>query len=151
MLQITITKAFNLKLLRQPDRAGHRYYLVRNGETALYVGRSKTPLDRLWQHMGWRGLSMRKVADQSRLGQLIDTNMPESFRWTITLFTQSDCEPLILQHISSERLQKLYSAADQTTLLAITEQALIDEYHPQLNQHTVTYDLNAHQSERYTG
>jgi hypothetical protein len=77
----------------------------------------------------------------SKLGHSIATNTPQSFRWTLRLFTQDDCEVFLLQHLTPEYLHQLRSdPAKKTTLLAFTEQALIDEFHPRLNLRMVTYD-----------
>jgi hypothetical protein len=68
-------------------------YVVHDGANALYVGKSKNVIMRLWSHLGteihggWPGFGNRA----SDLGRMIEANLPESRAWTIDLLTLEDC------------------------------------------------------------
>jgi hypothetical protein len=91
MLQFTIKQAMDGAY----NTSGYYIYLYRDGETVFYVGRSQSPLDRLMQH-----LALDDRGYGSSLGDIILDNLPESWEWTIELYTLAECLPFIEQHKS---------------------------------------------------
>ncbi len=148
MLEMTLSQALTNAWRwrsRQPDMADHCFYVIYDGQAALYVGQSVLPLRRLQQHLGKQG-AVRK----SPLGWAI-TDALSVRAWAVKFFTLDDCAPLVVQHIPIARYQQLRdNPTMQPSLHLLTEQALIDEYHPRLNRNYVlTYDSAAASHERY--
>ncbi len=69
MFQCTIKDA----LEQRHETSGHYLYLVRDSDTVLYVGMSRSPLDRLQEHLGISGHQLN-----SRLGDVFSDNLPSS-------------------------------------------------------------------------
>jgi predicted GIY-YIG superfamily endonuclease len=85
-------------------------YVVREEATALYIGRSKDPIYRLWQHFNQRG--------GAGLGIFYQEYKDESLEWDIDLYTVAECETLL-----QTRLQEAWKA----------ELSMIEHFHPSLN------------------
>jgi len=90
-------------------------YLIRDGETALYVGRSLHPLKRLHQHLFsesyWRGGGSRK------LRKLLEEHMRETRNWVVEVFNLDDCATFVAQYrpdhyewLQSQRVGEHYGA-----------------------------------------
>lgn len=90
MISLTIKEAVEQTI----DTTDHYLYLYRDGDVIFYVGRSISPLDRNLEHMG---LSHRSLADQ--LGHVIRDNRPDSWNWTLELYTLEECISLIQQRM----------------------------------------------------
>ncbi len=129
MLQISMKDALDEDTYQ--DAKHHYLYLYRDGETALYVGRSYDPIERLRQHMG-QGRAI--AADQ--VGDIIQDNLPASLAWTVELFTLADCLPLVARYMPGSHQH--YTACldrpeQQQELAKVAETAMIDHYRPCLN------------------
>lgn len=107
------------------DTRGHRLYLVRDGETVLYVGQSRDPIDRLFGHFGYGTWGMR---GPSRLGQLIMANLPEARAWVIDILTPADCEPIM--QASRPGIYEWYARAVHPELLPIVERWIKEKSPP---------------------
>jgi len=72
---------------------GESLYMVRDGETLLYIGISKANIANRW--LGYRGHVYRnhngELTGTSTIGQVVADNMPESLTWTMELWTVNDC------------------------------------------------------------
>jgi len=90
MLEFTIEKALEGDI----DTNDHYLYLYRDGSTVLYIGRSSSPLQRLYEHLG-KG-DFRDIP--SHVGKTIIDNLPLSLSWSLLLLTLADCEPLVRLH-----------------------------------------------------
>lgn len=135
MITATIGELLDGKL-DDLDRRGHRLYLVRDGETVFYIGKSRNPIDRLWQHLGLAltGGVLWSEYFMSQLGHLVKANLPEARSWQVELLTLEECTPVVLERMPylagrwESWCQKLPdSAADDA------EQALIELHGPCLN------------------
>ncbi len=107
------------------ELAGHALYLVGDGETVFYIGRSRDPVGRMWQHLGLTLTGGQLWSDYclSPLGHLVKANLPEARDWRIELLTPAECEPVI--HEMNPHF-KHWDAAG-------AEQALIWHWRPCLN------------------
>jgi hypothetical protein len=93
MLEMTIADVLKRDI---PPYDDHYLYIVRDGETVFYVGRSLDPVSRLHEHIcGGR-------RDVSYLGQLIrrcarEANLfaAPALEWQVELLTLADCKPYI--------------------------------------------------------
>jgi len=97
-----------------------RIYIVRDGETVFYIGKSSRGISaRLEQH----------IEGYSRLGNLIANNWPGSGAWQVELVDQADCLPAIRAAIPG------YARDSSESTLAIdtAEKALIRLMRPYLN------------------
>ena len=127
MLQLTIQEA----LAGMLETTDHALYLYRDGDTVFYIGRSTSPLERLWEHLG-QGAYTRRI---SPLGALILRHAPHSLLWQMELRTVAECEELVRQYrpeyhewyLQQMKKHLTYEAAE------VAEEALIEHYHPCLN------------------
>lgn len=85
-------------------------YVVREETTTLYIGRSKDPIYRLWQHFNQKG--------GAALGTFYQEHKDESLAWDIDLYTLADCDILL-----QKRLREAFHA----------ELSMIEHFHPALN------------------
>ncbi len=118
----------------------HYLYLYRDGDTIFYVGRSVQPLERLLQHLG-RALPYAPDA----VGLVIQENMPESLRWTIDLYTLSDCQEAVKAYQPESVTafgRYLAQGAMRKEAMMIAEEALIWQCRPHLNQQNATWYSN---------
>ena len=87
MITATIGELLSGKLDKM-DTGGHYLYLVRDGETILYVGKSRDVIERLRGHLGDGGWVFY---GPSQLGEMIRVNLPQSRGWEVVLLTPADC------------------------------------------------------------
>lgn len=119
MITTTIGDVIN-DTVKGDEGAAFKVYVVRDGETVFYVGKSRNnPVERLWQHLALIGPNH----GPSELGQLIKDNAPDSHAWQVELRTVADCEPFIRQEFPVHRL------FDSD----LAERAMIRTLHPCLN------------------
>ena len=86
MIKVTIQEALSKRLKTD----GHYVYLYRDDDTVFYVGQSRHPLRRFYQHMGkYRGSYSDSVGD------FIIENQPESLNWQIEIYTLEECRPFM--------------------------------------------------------
>lgn len=96
-------------------------YIVRDGETVLYVGKTRwySLHHRMQMHLGRSGPSKTP----SNLGKHILENLPASNQWQVDIFSLGDINAF-LQHVGVVRkVRKLETA----------EQVMIIYHHPLLN------------------
>lgn len=127
MLEFTIEEALDGNI----DTNDHSLYLYRDGSTVFYVGRSISPLQRLYEHLGKGDFS----DIPSPLGKTILDNLPLSLGWTLLLFTVADCEPLVVVHRPEYHdwyLQQMNRHLAREAA-EVAEEALIEHYQPYLN------------------
>ncbi len=118
MMTITVADVIN-DTLAESGWGSFSVYAFRDGDYVLYVGKAEQNIiDRLEDHLG---LSFRP---ESQIGQLIDDNAPESYRWKIDLFTMGDCQPIVTKHFPTAKVIDIMTA----------ERAMIAELHPPLNR-----------------
>src|SRR5579859_2235963 len=119
----------------QQETRMHFLYLVRDGDTVLYAGRSFNPIERLRQHMGIDDSFYR--TDTDRIGRLFFYEKPESLEWQVEMYTIADCLSSVRRHIISQfpfYTEQLYlSEVGIQGAISFAEQALIQEHHPCLN------------------
>lgn len=73
----------------------YRLYVIRDGDTILYVGLSRDPFYRLREHMG---LGDEYAAPEpSRIGDLIIRFLPDSLSWTVDLYQLTDCTSYVAE------------------------------------------------------
>lgn len=102
MLLLTIKEALESSAERTE---GQCLYLYRDEDTIFYVGRSIHPLERLKQH----------VLRTDAIGSLILDNMPESFLWTMEIWTVQELRPDVHMDIP---LQDIYAASLEMDFIA---------------------------------
>jgi hypothetical protein len=127
MLEFTIEKALEGNI----DTTDHYLYLYRDESTVLYIGRSTSPLQRLYEHLG-KG-EFRDIP--SPLGKTIIVNLPLSLGWSLLLLTIADCEPLVRLHRPEFHEWYLQQMKRRLAREAaeVAEESLIDHYQPCLN------------------
>jgi len=127
MLEFTIEKALEGDI----DTNDHYLYLYRDGSTVLYIGRSSSPLQRLYEHLG-KG-DFRDIP--SHVGKTIIDNLPLSLSWSLLLLTLADCEPLVRLHRPEYHEWFLQQMKHRLAREAseVAEESLIDHYQPCLN------------------
>jgi hypothetical protein len=105
----------------------HYLYMIADGETWLYIGRSAHPVERVYEHLGfsWRG-------GRSPLGQAIARNLPQASTWQIQFLTLADCEPYVGEHETID-LESYHDPAHLDLAIEAAEQALLLHFHPLLN------------------
>ena len=75
--------------LRDKRFAEAKIYLVRDGSTVFYIGKSDSDvIERLRTHLGFEFRGRRSRSD---LGELIEANIPESESWNVELYTPDEC------------------------------------------------------------
>lgn len=92
MIAITFRDFYNERY-NEPDD-GYSIYVIKDGETALYVGMSRVSVYGRWFGFGghmMHGKGGYPVAVSDTISQRIETNYPESADWIIELWTVSDC------------------------------------------------------------
>ncbi len=104
-------------------------YMVKADGKVLYIGQSGSVYDRLETHLGldWRG-------DRSYLGRYVYEHLPQSRRWTVSLYSLSELEEIVVPWFRDQGAdwytRAIYRArADRT----FVENALIDIYKPVIN------------------
>jgi hypothetical protein len=124
------------KFLESPivELEPHTYiYVFRDGDTILYVGQSISIIDRISSHLGesWH-------ASPSQIGELVQSNHPESLSWLIELYTLDDCT----EAVSQTPYVSFYGSPRCTIegRIDMAERAMIGKYHPCLN---VQYNQDA--------
>ena len=133
MISTTIQEALKMDSSEFED---HYLYLVRDGETVFYVGRSKNLLNRLGQVFGYTS-----PIDTMELRYLYMDNLPQSNAWVFEAFTLSDCEEEVMEYernysrnFNKERYRKRYYDPERLeTSMKIAQQVLILKYKPCLN------------------
>jgi predicted GIY-YIG superfamily endonuclease len=88
-------------------------YLIRDGNTVIYIGKSRNPLKRLFQHFG----------HLSRPSLFYLDYKPYARHWTVELYTIEECE-----EVTGKRCRSMANA----------EIAMIQHFHPCAN---TTYNL----------
>ncbi len=108
---------------------GYPLYLVRDGTTVFYVGRSSDPASRL------RGGHLNP-SERSKLGILIKQHLPLSLDWTLELFEIAECGAIVAQWQPNE-YQRFQTYRDDERYCwvsrDIAERAMIACYHPCFN------------------
>jgi hypothetical protein len=94
-------------------------YIVQDGDSVFYVGKSQDILDRLVAHMGCHA----RFSGPSRLGRFILDNAPDSGDWTITALTVDEVAAIAKTQFSEHSYR-----VDQA------EQVLIAGLRPALNR-----------------
>ena len=105
----------------------HYLYMIADAETWLYIGRSRGPVERLYEHLGfsWRG-------GRSFVGQVISRNLPHASAWRVQLLTLADCESYVREHKTMD-LQRYRDPTHLDLAIDAAEQALLLHLHPVLN------------------
>ena len=127
MLDLTLEKA----LEGNADTSDHYLYIYQAGPTILYIGRSTSPLQRLYEHLGQGDFHNAP----SSLGRTILDNLPFSLNWRLLLLTIADCEPFVRQHrpeFHEWYIQQLKRRLAREAT-GVAEESLIDHYQPCLN------------------
>jgi hypothetical protein len=101
MIKATIGNLLDGQLDGHEDTLGCVIYVVRDGDLVLYVGKAAGVIGRLWSHLGestwgWTGIS--------RLGRLIQANLPAARYWQIELMTGEDCLLALKEYTDYEYL-----------------------------------------------
>lgn len=99
-------------------------YIIRDGESVLYVGRAVNVLKRLREHIG-----SSKQSSLDYIGDLVWANMPASKQWQIEVLTIEDCMPMVREQYQAYRNDISLLASAKTA-----EQALITFYQPSANE-----------------
>lgn len=106
----------------------YRLYVIRDGDTILYVGLSRDPFYRLQEHTGLGDGDV--AAEPSRIGDLIVRFLPDSLTWDVDLYTLDDCTPYVAQiakggylHMYEENKESL---PGEKWCMEIAEEALIE-------------------------
>lgn len=86
------------------DTEGHHIYMVRDGDTIFYVGKSRCPVSRLLGHCGRGDWTFDGV---SQLGRLIRCNWPVSRFWQVELLTVSDCNAYSVENAEDRLIFEL--------------------------------------------
>lgn len=90
---------------------GYELYLVRNGEAkVMYIGISRDSVWHRWfgggpSHMDTDGTG--RVYGKSYLGEVIERRFPDSWEWTIELWTKEDCLQVLTPEFSGRDPNKL--------------------------------------------
>lgn len=115
MITVTIGSILAKKVA---DTLGHLIYVIRDANLVFYVGQSRRDvLTRFGEHM----------QKPSRLGQLIQLNLPASEAWAVDFYELADCAAFVRQK-SLFALQ-----AWQHFDMDMAEQAMIQAMRPVLN------------------
>lgn len=169
MLQMTIADVLKRTV---PPYDDHYLYILRDGETVFYVGRSFDPVGRLHEHIygGRSGISylghlIRRCAREANLFAA------PALEWQVELLTLADCKPYIDRYrpnaftsfrVPWEQIVSPPPFSDpywHNEAIAIAEGVLIEHYRPCLNvannsnasplppQYQLTSAKNAHASE----
>ena len=89
MIRLTIKEAIKFTgVIEEPCTL----YMVRDGETVFYIGKSGSPINRILQHMGLAD----HFAATSPIGRCILANAPESDEWLFEMYTVDDCAPFFV-------------------------------------------------------
>lgn len=69
-------------------------YVIRDGDTILYIGKARSVGDRLLAHFGksWRG-------SNSGFGPFYAEHQDKQDDWQIDLYGLRDCQPIVMQHL----------------------------------------------------
>lgn len=113
----------------------YRLYVVRDGDTTLYVGLSRDPFYRLQEHTGLGDGDV--AAEPSRIGDLILRFLPDSLAWDVDLYTLDDCTSYVAQ-IARGGYLALYEEnkgrlSAEKWCMEIAEEALIEVLRPCIN------------------
>ncbi len=81
-------------------------YVVREGDTVLYVGKADRMClrDRLHWHLG------EGLAGISSLGDLIKANEPDSYQWQVQVLSVEECNELLHAHGDPHTRRKVNTA-----------------------------------------
>lgn len=102
-------------------------YVVREGETILYVGRSSDPERRLREHFGqpWR-------SSGSAISVLFEQYPEEALAWQVDVYTLGECQPYVVSYL--HRLPEVYrDPAHYEESMRDAEIAMILHLRPCLN------------------
>lgn len=135
MIQTTVQKALDHEVEGYKVNGllvGYTLYLVRDGETVFYIGKSMEPLHRLQYHLGrtWNEV-------YSALGECIVANAPASYEWTVELWKPEECVEFVRERylfISSQMADMVTETFTRTLDRDIAEEALIYRFRPCLNK-----------------
>jgi hypothetical protein len=134
MIVTTVKAALDFQVEGYSTNGLHeRYplYLVRDGDVIFYIGQSRSPLNRLQEHMGETsrgGLSM--------LGMLIKAQAPASYEWTYELRKPVECIEYAEEYYRSlfpDAVSLFTDTFRETLDLDEAEIALIYHFKPCLN------------------
>ena len=93
---------FKVKDIFSGKVGGSGIYVFRDGKTVLYIGKAEQDLyARLMKHLG-------RYGEQSRIGQLIQVNSPESHEWSIDVYWNEH-----LSQLEFDLIQKLTPALNE--------------------------------------
>ena len=131
-------KAFTISLHaaltgEHADPPPYSLYVVRDGETVFYVGKTRQIEARLALHLEHRSL----------IGTLITRNKPQSDAWQVDLIAAEDCQDIVraifppVKDISADEVAAFFGHPPPDSPRAVSvekaERALIRFLHPCLN------------------
>lgn len=143
MIEATVGELLDGDL--EVDTRGHYIYIVRDDDTVFYVGQTKRGIgNRIREHCG-----AGQRPGKTRMGRLIESNLPLSLGWQVELLTVKDCgiEPW-RPNVSQEEMSRFAREIEQPMIAFLppapdwfasslevdkAEDTMILRYHPCLN------------------
>lgn len=144
MLQVTVDDILNGDRNKlDPTDEPFCIYVIRDGSTVLYIGKSNDPFARLQAHFGksWHGSG-------GSIGPFYEQHKDKAGDWQIDLYTLVECEHVVLQ-VFSCTAETYRNPHFHDAMVSRAEIAMIRHYRPCLNG---TYNENASPlPEKYAG
>lgn len=127
MIELTIKQVVED---REPINAAYRLYVIRDDETAFYVGQSINAYNRILAHLGLDGRG-----NTSHIGEFIIANAPLSGTWLFQMYTVEDCRAFVLDYRATlpEENRAFYETSNNPYDIDDAELALIKILRPCLN------------------
>lgn len=126
-----------------PDDDDIELYIIKNKRDCLYIGISKSNVWNRWfsgfgSHMFYD--ARERLCGNSRIGIEISDNFPESYKWTVELWTLEDC--LRFLNVPYEHIKEYRQYVRPGTRIRFdikdVEPKMIQKIHPKFN---VTYNV----------
>jgi hypothetical protein len=92
------------------DWSARGIYVVSDGDLVLYVGKSRNPLQRLWEHVN---KSFAGIPTPSSLGEIALDCEPESDAWTVRLYLPTEFGSEDLELAELEAIRRLRPCVNQ--------------------------------------
>ena len=111
------------------DDHGYQLYIIKDaGGDVMYIGISRMSIWHRWfggstSHMGVTADG--KIFGSSHIGQVVEGHLPDSWNWTIELWTREDCLKILLEQFGERNFEKIN--------MEEIESHLIRKFHPLYN------------------